>query len=122
MVLVMSILLFVLVTCTLYLFGVKFWANPKSMVARAMGQGPRHTEPTLHPSLAFHQLLTKIGDLVPASPADLTATQKRLYLLRHQSSIRGGVSAPGSVPQLHSRPFTASKLYPWWGFHCSHGC
>ena len=79
MVLVMSILLFVLVTCTLYLFGVKFWANPKSMVARAMGQGPRHTEPTLHPSLAFHQLLTKIGDLVPASPADLTATQKRLY-------------------------------------------
>ena len=79
MVLVMSILLFVLVTCTLYLFGVKFWANPKSMVARAMGEGPQHTEPGLHPSLAFHQLLTKIGNLVPASPADLTAIQKRLY-------------------------------------------
>ena len=79
MVLVMSILLFVLVTCTLYLFGVKFWVNPKSMVARAMGQGAQDTEQKLHPSLAFHQLLTKIGDLVPASPADLTATQKRLY-------------------------------------------
>ena len=79
MVLVMSILLFVLVACTLYLFGVKFWVNPKSMVARAMGEGSQQTEPKLHPSLAFHQLLTKIGDLVPASPADLTAIQKRLY-------------------------------------------
>ena len=49
------------------------------MVARAMGEGPQHTEPGLHPSLAFHQLLAKIGNLVPASPADLTAIQKRLY-------------------------------------------
>jgi len=32
-----------------------------------------------HPSLAIHEILAKLGNLVPASPADLSLVQKRLY-------------------------------------------
>ena len=109
MVLVMSILLFVLVTCTLYLFGVKVLANPKSMVARAMGEGPQNTEPRLHASLAFHELLTKIGNLVPASPADLSAIQKKLY--------RAGFRSGGAF-----NIFYGIKALSIVGFPCSRGC
>ena len=99
MVLVMSILLFVLVTCTLYLFGVKFWANPKSMVARAMGEGPSIQNRGFTPAWRFTNCLPKLGTW--------SQPPRRILPRSRNDSI-----APGSVPQVHARRFTASELYP----------
>ncbi|MEZ5391830.1 MAG: type II secretion system F family protein [Bryobacterales bacterium] len=77
MVLLLSILLFLFVTSLLYFLGLKFWASPKNVVERVLGE-TREVE-AKHPSLAFRDALVKLGDLVPASPADLSTVQQRLY-------------------------------------------
>ena len=84
MVLVMSIALFVTVTCFLYLFGMKFWVNPQTVLDR-LKEGGGEAAP-VHPSLAFQQILAKVGNLVPASPADLTTSRQRLYNAGYRSS------------------------------------
>ena len=84
MVLVMSIALFVTVTCFLYLFGMKFWVNPKTMLDR-LKEGGEEAAP-VHPSLAFMQILAKVGNWVPASPGDLTTAQQRLYNAGYRST------------------------------------
>jgi tight adherence protein C len=77
MVLLLSILLFVFVTSLLYFLGMKFWISPQNVVERVLGE-VRQGE-TKHPSLAFRDALAKLGNLVPASPADLSNVGKRLY-------------------------------------------
>lgn len=77
MVLLISILMFVFVTSLLYFVGMKLWASPQNVVERVLGEA-RQVE-SHHPSLAFREALTKLGSLVPASPADLSLTEKRLY-------------------------------------------
>lgn len=79
MVLLLSVLLFITVTCTLYFLGMRFWASPKSVVERVVGQTAHEGKALSHPSLAFHDILVKLGNLVPASTADLSVVQKRLY-------------------------------------------
>ena len=77
MVLLLSVLMFVFVTSLLYFLGMKFWASPTSVVDRVMGEvqasAPRH------PSLAFREILEKLGSFAPSSPADVSVVQKRLF-------------------------------------------
>jgi len=77
MVLVISILLFVFVTSLLYFLGMKFWVSPHSVVERVMGEA-KNVE-SKHPSLVFHEVLAKLGAMVPSSPADLSLVQRKLY-------------------------------------------
>lgn len=87
MVLLISILLFVFVTSLLYFLGIKFWISPKNVVERVLGEA-KYTE-ARHPSLAFRDALAKIGEMVPASPTDLSNAQKRLY--------KAGFRTPGAL-------------------------
>ena len=84
MVLLMSVFLFVSVMSLLYFFGIKFWVNPKTMLERVTADG-LNQGPVTHSSLAFHELLAKVGNLVPASPVDLSNAQKRLYSAGYRS-------------------------------------
>jgi tight adherence protein C len=89
MVLLISVLLFVTITSSLYLLGVKFWVSPKSVVERVVGEA-RQAEEVRHPSLGIHEILAKLGNIVPASPSDATLTQRRLYQagLRSPSALK----------------------------------
>jgi tight adherence protein C len=87
MVLLLSILLFVFVTSLLYFLGMKFWISPKNVVDRVLGEA--RVSEAKHPSLAFRDALAKLGDLVPASPKDLSTAEKRLY--------KAGFRAPGAL-------------------------
>jgi tight adherence protein C len=78
MVFLMSFLLFVSVTALLYFFGIRFWVSPRSVVDRVLGDSVNEAQAT-HPSLAFHELLVKVGTMMPASPAELSTVRKRLY-------------------------------------------
>ncbi len=77
MVLLLSVLMFVFVSSVLYLFGMRFWLNPRNVVDRVLGEAG-HVE-ARHPSLAFRDALEKLGNLVPASPTDISVVQKRLH-------------------------------------------
>ncbi len=87
MVLLLSILLFVFVTSLLYFLGIKFWVSPRNVVERVLGEAS--DAESKHPSLAFRDALAKLGDLVPASPADISNVQKRLY--------KAGFRSPGAL-------------------------
>ena len=86
MVLTFSILIFITVAGLLYFVGMKFWVAPRTAVDRIIGGGIRPDQEAAHPSLAIHDLLEKLGNIVPASPTDVTATQKRLYAAGYRSS------------------------------------
>jgi tight adherence protein C len=77
MALLISAFLFLFVASLSYLLGMRFWVSPQNMLERVMGEG-RQAE-ARHPSMAFRDALMKIGEMMPASPADLGAIQKRLH-------------------------------------------
>src|SRR5215467_12321614 len=57
-----------------------------------------------HPSLAFRELLKKLGALVPASPKDTTVMQRRL--------IRAGFRNPNALKVLYGAKFVMAILVP----------
>ena len=72
MVLLLSLLLFLFVTSLLYFLGLKFWASPRSVVERVLGE-TREVE-AKHPSLAFRDALVRLGDLVVVATLDGAVT------------------------------------------------
>ena len=100
MVFLMSCLLFVAVTALLYFFGIRFWVSPRSVVDRVLGDS-MHEPQASHPSLAFHDLLLKVGTMMPASPAELSTVRKRLYKagIRSDSAFKVfyGIKGLGTV-------------------------
>jgi len=86
MVLTFSILIFVMVTGLLYFLGMKFWVTPRTAVDRIVEGGMHARQEAAHPSLAIHDLLEKLGNLVPASPTDATTAQQRLFAAGFRSN------------------------------------
>lgn len=73
--------------------GMKLYVRPKEAIERVVG-GIEHTEqmPT-HPSLALHDLIKKLGNIIPQSPKDVTVMQRRL--------IRAGIRNEGALRILY---------------------
>jgi tight adherence protein C len=90
----MSLALFVVLALVVALAGMKLWAQPKAAIERVTGAtiNPREEMPA-HPSLAFHEILKKIGSVLPASPKDVTIMQRRL--------IRAGIRNPNALKLLY---------------------
>jgi tight adherence protein C len=86
MVLTFSILVFVMVTGLLYFLGMKFWVTPRTAVDRIVEGGIDVSREAAHPSLAIHDLLEKLGNIVPASPGDTTTAQRRLFAAGFRSN------------------------------------
>ncbi len=103
MVLTLSIFLFAIVMALMYFLGMRFWVSPKSMVERLVA-GEAGSESVRHPSLAIHDLLAKLGQFVPASPADLTAAQKKLY--------NAGFRSPTALKVFYGVKVLAAVLFP----------
>jgi tight adherence protein C len=76
--LVASVFLFLIITALLSLLGFKFWVQPKAALERVMGQVEIAQAQVRHPSLGFRDILSKIGNLVPANPTDVGILEKRL--------------------------------------------
>jgi tight adherence protein C len=63
----------------LSLAGMKLYVRPKEALERVAGSNVEQVEiAPSHPSLVFHDLIKKLGALVPASPKDVTVMQRRL--------------------------------------------
>jgi len=79
----MSILLsaavFVVLVLLLTAVGTKMYVRPKAALDRVVDTTfEAHEDAPVHPSLVFRDLVQKLGTLVPASPKDVTAMQRRL--------------------------------------------
>jgi tight adherence protein C len=74
--------------------GLKLWVRPKEAIERVSGlMVDARDVPAPHPSLMFHELLSRIGTILPANPKDVTVMQRRL--------IRAGYRGPNALKVLY---------------------
>ncbi|MDX1979455.1 MAG: type II secretion system F family protein [Bryobacteraceae bacterium] len=91
---VISFVVFLAVAVALSAAGLRMWVRPKEAIERVTGAaaGVNDIAPT-HPSLAFRDLLVRLGNYLPQSPKDVGVTQRRL--------IRAGIRSPNALIQLY---------------------
>ena len=85
-----SVFLFLIITVFLALLGFKFWVQPKAALERVIGEVEIAQNVVREPGLAFRDVLTKIGNSIPASPTDTGILQRRLLAagIRSQSALK----------------------------------
>jgi len=94
MAILVSVMLFLLISVAASAVAFKLYVRPKEAIERVIGRdNPVFTAQMPHPSLAMHELIKKLGDFVPLSPKDLTLMQKRL--------VRGGIRNPNAIKLLY---------------------
>ncbi|HEY4365542.1 MAG TPA: type II secretion system F family protein [Bryobacteraceae bacterium] len=73
--------------------GMRLYVRPKEAMERVAAgvQGPENMPS--HPSLAMHELISKLGNFIPLSPKDVTVMQRRL--------IRAGIKKEGALKILY---------------------
>jgi tight adherence protein C len=100
-----TIVIFLALTGVFALLGLNVWVWPKAAIDRvtASAADPQ-TQDIAHPSLAFRDLLKKLGTIVPASPKDTTIMQRRL--------IRAGFRNPNALKLLYGAKFVLAILVP----------
>jgi len=102
--LLVSILIFFALTAVFALLGLNVWVRPKAAIDRVTGAVIEQQADVAHPSLAFRDLLVKLGDYVPSSPRDSTIMQRRL--------IRAGFRGPNALKVLYGAKFGGAILVP----------
>ncbi len=103
--LLLTLVLFVAITAMVAIIGLKFYVRPKEAIERVAGvaAAQRDHAPT-HPSLAFRQLLQRLGDVLPASPKDVTIMQRRL--------IRAGFRGQHALKVLYGSKLALVVILP----------
>ena len=105
MVILFSFVIFMLFAAGLSFAGVKLYVKPKEAIERVAGTGmSAHDAAPVHPSLLFHDLVKRLGNLVPASPKDVTVMQRRL--------IRAGYRNPNALKVLYGAKAIFAVLLP----------
>ncbi len=99
-----TLLLFVTVAAVMTFLGSKFWARPKAAIDRVTRSSAEAANIPAHPSLVFHDLVKRLGTLLPQSPKDVTVMQRRL--------IRAGFRSPGALKMLYGSKVALGVLLP----------
>lgn len=103
--LLFSLVIFVVFAAIFSLGGVRLWVKPKEAIERVAGTGMgTHEAAPVHPSLLFHDLIKRLGNIVPASPKDVTVMQRRL--------IRAGYRNPNALKILYGAKAIFAVLLP----------
>jgi tight adherence protein C len=86
------------------MFGTKMYVRPKEAMDRVAG-GMEQTETMpSHPSLAIHDLIKRLGNIVPQSPKDVTVMQRRL--------IRAGMKNENALKILYGTKVVLGVAFP----------
>jgi tight adherence protein C len=105
MTLLLSILLFVLMTLLTAAVGVKLWARPRAAVDRITGTvAQAETHLPTHPSLAFRDMVARIGTMLPSPSSHSRSMEKRL--------VRAGYRRPGALRLLYGARLLATVILP----------
>ncbi len=101
----LTLLVFFGVAVAVAVFGMKIYVRPKEAIERVVGGIEQHVESMPeHPSLAFHEIIKKLGSVVPQSPKDVTVMQRRL--------IRAGMRGENSLKLLYGAKAILGVLLP----------
>ena len=100
-----TVLLFAALAGVLTLLGMRLWVRPKAALERVTGASMEaQRQMPRHPSLVFHDLVKKLGSILPASPKDVTVMQRRL--------IRAGIRNPGALKMLYGAKLILGLVLP----------
>lgn len=102
--LVLAVVLFVVIAGVGAWIGKKFWADPKQAVDRVTSVDAVLVEKPKHSSLVLHELIAKLGDLIPASPKDVTIMQRRM--------LRAGIRNPAALRVLYGSKLVLGVALP----------
>lgn len=90
MMILAAFVIFLLVAVAISTFGMRMYVQPKEAIERVTGVSVEAVEHApKHPSLVFHELVQKLGDILPASPKDVSIMHRRL--------IRAGFRGPNAL-------------------------
>src|SRR5450755_2298371 len=104
-----SLLIFLALTGVFALLGLNVWVWPKAAIDRVTASAADvQVAPVAHPSLAFRDLLKKLGNFVPASPKDTTVMQRRL--------IKAGYRNQNALKVLYGAKFVMAIVVPLLAF------
>ena len=103
MMILLMFVVFLGVALVLSMVGMKMWIQPEEAIERVTGNDQEYEAPT-HPSLVFHELVKKLGDVIPASPKDVSAMQKRM--------IRAGIKGPNALKILYGSKVAGAVILP----------
>src|SRR5579863_6733106 len=101
---IVAFTVFVLCAAGLAYAGTKLYVKPKEAIERIAGTSTREEAAPVHPSLIFHDIVKRLGNLVPASPKDVTVMQRRL--------IRAGYRNPNALKVLYGAKALFGVLVP----------
>jgi tight adherence protein C len=104
MALLLSLALFVFMMAAVSFIGLKLWVRPKEAMDRVAGISEQRDHIPVHPSLALHSVLQKIGTALPRNPKDVTVMQRRL--------IRAGFRGPNALKLLYGTKVLFGVLVP----------
>jgi len=103
---VIACLVFLAIAVGGSLVGMRMWVRPKEAIERVTGAtSAAVNEPApAHPSLVFHELVQRIGTMLPASPKDVGAVHRRL--------LRAGIRNQNAIKLLYGAKASMAVLLP----------
>lgn len=104
MILLVTTLIFVVIALMGALIGLRVWVRPKEAIERVTGTLPIQEEAPIHPSLVFHELVKKLGNLLPVNPKEAGVIQRRM--------IRAGIRNPNAMKFFYGSKVLLGILFP----------
>src|SRR5204863_4400209 len=99
-----TVLIFVAMVALASAAGMKLYVRPKEAMERVVGAAAPTDVQGEHPSLAFHEIIKRLGNFVPQSPKDVTVMQRRL--------IRAGIRKEGALKVLYGAKVATGIIFP----------
>jgi tight adherence protein C len=100
----LTVLIFVVLAMGIAGVGMRVYVRPKEAMERVAGGSQAADQMPSHPSLAMHDLIKKLGNIIPQSPKDVTVMQRRL--------IRAGVRNPSALKLLYGSKLVLGVTLP----------
>ena len=95
---------FILIAGILVTLGLQLWVRPRAAIDRVTATVGETASPVGHPSLAWRDLVNKLGSLVPSAPKDSTVMLRRL--------MRAGFRGPSALKMLYGSKAILGVVLP----------
>ena len=95
---------FILIVGILATLGLQLWVRPKAAIDRVTATVVESASPMGHPSLAWREMVNKLGSLVPSAPKDSTVMLRRL--------MRAGLRGPNALKMLYGSKAILAVVLP----------
>lgn len=102
--LLFTVVIFLFVVGGVTAAGMKLYVRPKEALERVAGTYEPADHMPSHPSLAFHDLIKRLGNFVPQSPKDVTVMRRRL--------IRAGIRNENALKILYGAKAAFGVVLP----------